>query len=265
MSCSRLVVRSNHSQILFHAIDTRYQIPDHIGTSILRAAVCIYISEMMAYSLLRLTAFVPIVANVRGFTIAKHIGSLATTTTPQTTTTLFKGTKTSLAMSSSASVSVAEVKVGDTIPAVTMSELTSDGGKPDSINLSEICAGKKVALFGIPGAFTPGCSKSHLPSFMEAQGELKAKGVDLTICVATNDAYVMEAFGRMSGGSATGIRFLSDGAGELSKALGLVMETPVGIRTKRFSLIADDNVVTHFFSSAKESSDTWAPAVLSAL
>jgi len=74
-----------------------------------------------------------------------------------------------------------------------------------------------------------------------------------------------QAWGRNSGGAAKGIRFLADGSAELTKALGLVMDTPAMVRTKRFSLIADDGVVTHYFSSAKESSDTWAPAVLSAL
>jgi 2-Cys peroxiredoxin 5 len=121
------------------------------------------------------------------------------------------------------------------------------------------------ALFGVPGAFTPGCSKSHLPSFIEAQNDLKAKGVDLTVCVATNDAWVMEAWGRTSGGTAAGIRFLADDTGELTKALGLSKESPAMLRMARFSLIADDNKVTHYFSSAKQASDTWAPAVLSAL
>ena len=162
-------------------------------------------------------------------------------------------------------LNMAEVKVGDSIPSIEMKELTEQGGSPSSVVLSDLCAGKKVAIFGVPGAFTPGCSKSHLPSFMDAQNDLKAKGVDLTICVATNDAYTMEAWGRTSGGSDAGIRFLSDAEGKLTKEFGLVMETPVGIRTKRFSLIADDNKVVHYFSSAKESSDTWAPKVLAAL
>lgn len=100
---------------------------------------------------------------------------------------------------------------------------------------------------------------------MDAQADLKAKGIDMTICVATNDAYVMEAWGRTSGGADAGIRFLADDSGALTRALGLVMDTPVGIRTKRFSLVADDNKVTHYFSSAKQSSDTWAPSVLSKL
>ena len=118
------------------------------------------------------------------------------------------------------------------------------------------------------------------------------KGVELTICVATNDAYVMEvsklslgsflvycdhspyftsvffrwqAWGRTSGGADAGIRFLSDATGDMTKAFGLEMDTPTMLRTKRFSLVADGNVVTHYFSSEKESSHTWAPAVLSAL
>jgi peroxiredoxin len=158
-----------------------------------------------------------------------------------------------------------EVSVGDTIPDVTLTELSSGEDKPVDVKIVDLIAGKKVAIFGVPGAFTPGCSKSHLPSFMEAQEELKGRGVDMTICVATNDAYTMEAWGRTSGGSDVGIRFLADNSGTLTKELGLVMETPVGIRTKRFSLIAEDGKVTKYFSSAKDSSDTWAPNVLSAL
>jgi peroxiredoxin len=78
-------------------------------------------------------------------------------------------------------------------------------------------------------------------------------------------SWATEAWGRTSGGADAGIRFLADDSGSLSKALGLVMETPIGIRTKRFSMIVDDGEVTKYFSSAKQSSDTWAPAVLSAL
>ena len=77
--------------------------------------------------------------------------------------------------------------------------------------------------------------------------------------------FIPQAWGRTSGGADEGIRFLSDDAAELTKAMGLVKETPNGIRTTRFSLIAENGVVTHYFSSAKQSSDTWAPAVLSAL
>jgi len=158
-----------------------------------------------------------------------------------------------------------EVKVGDKIPSVILKEGQPDYGAPKDVNISDLIAGKRVAIFAVPGAFTPGCSKSHLPSFMTAQDELKAKGVELTICIATNDAYVMEAWGRTSGGADAGIIFLSDANAELSRALGLSIEGGILVRTKRFSLIADDGVVTHYFSSAKESSDTWAPNVLAAL
>lgn len=84
------------------------------------------------------------------------------------------------------------VKVGDKIPSVVLSEGQKDYGAPKEVNIADLIAGKKVAIFAVPGAFTPGCSKSHLPSFMTAQDELKAKGVELTICIATNDPYVME-------------------------------------------------------------------------
>ena len=113
---------------------------------------------------------------------------------------------------------MAEVKVGDKLPAVEMTELVSGEEKPKAIDLLEEIKGKKVAIFGVPGAFTPGCSRSHLPSFMDAQSDLKSKGVEMTICVATNDAYVMEAWGRTSGGSDAGIRFFADDAGKLTES-----------------------------------------------
>lgn len=85
-----------------------------------------------------------------------------------------------------------EVQVGGSIPSVTLNELVTGQERPVPVNIAELIAGKKVAIFGVPGAFTPGCSKSHLPSFMEAQTQLQEKGIDMTICIATNDAYVME-------------------------------------------------------------------------
>ncbi len=157
-----------------------------------------------------------------------------------------------------------EIKVGTKIPSVTLMEGIGDF-KTSEVDISQLIAGKKVAIFGVPGAFTPGCSKSHLPSFIAAQKELKEKGVELTICIATNDLYVMEAWGRESGGKEAGIMFLSDSNADLSKALGLVINNGIMPRTKRFSLIAEDGVVTHYFSSAEQASDTWAPAVLAKL
>ena len=159
---------------------------------------------------------------------------------------------------------VKEVKVGDTVPSITLQEGLPEFGKKD-VNISELIAGKKAIIFGVPGAFTPGCSKSHVPSFINAKEELQEKGIDLIICIATNDLYVMKAWGEQSGGTEAGIVFLSDGSAELTQALGLVMETPMMPRTKRFTMIAENGIVTHYFSSAEESSNTWAPAVLAKL
>ena len=177
----------------------------------------------------------------------------------------FVGRSVTFLMASTLDNVAQEVKVGDKLPNVVLIEGQPDFEKPAQIDLGKLIAGKKVAIFAVPGAFTPGCSKSHLPSFIDAQDELKAKGVDMTICVATNDAYVMEAWGRTSGGTDAGIRFLSDANGELTQALGMTIEKPVMTRSKRYSLIAEDGVVTHFFSSDEDSSNTWAPNVLKAL
>ncbi len=103
-----------------------------------------------------------------------------------------KSVRTTAFLSAKEDTMVEEVKVGDKIPNVVLKEGQADYGKPADVNLAELIKGKKVAIFAVPGAFTPGCSKSHLPSFIDAQEELKAKGVELTICVATNDAFVME-------------------------------------------------------------------------
>ncbi|KAL7502490.1 hypothetical protein ACHAXN_000814 [Cyclotella atomus] len=154
---------------------------------------------------------------------------------------------------------VAEVKEGDTLPSVVLKEGQADYASPKDVNLGDLIKGKKVAIFAVPGAFTPGCSKSHLPSFITAQEELKAKGLGPHKWWKLGAAQVVEVT------SDAGIKFLSDANAELSRALGLAIEGDVMVRTKRFSLIADDGVVTHYFSSANESSDTWAPNVLAKL
>jgi len=168
-------------------------------------------------------------------------------------------------MSSVAAETVPEVKIGDKIPSITLKEGQPNYEKPVDVDLAELVKGKKVAIFAVPGAFTPGCSKSHLPSFITAKDDLTAKGVDIIICVATNDAYVMEAWGQSSGGADAGILFLSDANAELTRVFGLDIPSDIFVRSKRYSLIAEDGVVTHYFSSAEESSNTWAPAVLAAL
>mmetsp|Transcript_29124 Transcript_29124/g.70213 ORF Transcript_29124/g.70213 Transcript_29124/m.70213 type:complete len:228 (-) Transcript_29124:182-865(-) len=215
------------------------------------------------------TFFLGIVSTTQGFLShqgqqRQHTKSLSFVGIPRGGGSSSAPSSSSLNNAASDATTMEEVKVGFKIPSCTLQQGLGDFDKKD-VDIAELIAAKKVAIFGVPGAFTPGCSKSHLPSFMTAQDELKSKGVDMTICIATNDVYVMDAWGKQSGGEDSGIVFLSDGSAELTKALGLVMETPMMPRTKRFSLIAEDGVVTHYFSSAEQASDTWAPAVLAKL
>jgi 2-Cys peroxiredoxin 5 len=119
------------------------------------------------------------------FILFSALASISFAFSPHTSAAFHQRSSTSLKMS-------AEVKVGDTLPSVVLKEGQADYASPKEVNLGDLIKGKKVAIFAVPGAFTPGCSKSHLPSFITAQDELKAKGIELTICMATNDAYVME-------------------------------------------------------------------------
>ena len=104
------------------------------------------------------------------------------------------------------------------------------------MNLSELCAGKKVVVFGVPGAFTPGCSKTHLPGYVARAEELKGKGVDEIVCVAVNDPFVMEAWGKARGAEGK-VRMLADAGCQLTRALGLEFDlTDVlgAVRCKRW-------------------------------
>ena len=135
------------------------------------------------------------------------------------------------------------IKVGETLPEVTFRTPTSDGPKP--LTTSEAFAGKTVALFAVPGAFTPTCSAKHLPSYLDKAKELEEKGVDAIVCTSVNDAFVMGAWGK---DQKTGdkILLLSDGNGEFAKALGLEMDGSkfgMGSRSKRYSMLVKDGVV----------------------
>jgi peroxiredoxin len=136
------------------------------------------------------------------------------------------------------------ISKGDQIPAGTLIRMTDEGPRP--ITTEELFKGRKVALFSVPGAFTPTCSAKHLPSFIAKADELKARGVDEIVCIAVNDAFVMDAWGKASG--ATGrVTMLADGNGEFSEALGLTMDGSrygMGKRGQRFSLLVDDGRVT---------------------
>ncbi len=132
---------------------------------------------------------------------------------------------------------------GDRIPDVTLVKATEGG--PEKVQSSDYFAGKKVALFSVPGAFTPTCSAKHLPGFVEKAAELKAKGVDEIAATAVNDAFVLGAWNRANGSS--DITMLADGNGEFAEALGLTMDGSgfgMGKRGQRFSMIVDDGVVT---------------------
>ncbi len=135
------------------------------------------------------------------------------------------------------------VKVGDKLPQAALTISTADGPQPT--NSEDFFAGKKVALFAVPGAFTPTCSARHLPSFVDKAGDLKAKGVDEIACISVNDPFVMSAWGERDGSK--DITMLSDGNGAFAEAVGLEMDGSkfgMGKRSQRYSMIVKDGVVS---------------------
>ena len=135
------------------------------------------------------------------------------------------------------------ISVGDRIPSATLLKATAEGPQP--VETDELFAGRKVALFAVPGAFTPTCSARHLPGFVDKADELKGKGVDEIVCVSVNDAFVLQAWARDSGAEDK-VTMLADGNGDFSKALGLTMDASkfgMGTRAQRFSAIVEDGVV----------------------
>jgi peroxiredoxin len=135
------------------------------------------------------------------------------------------------------------IKVGDRIPSVTLT--TMQDGKPTPVKSEEFFAGKKVALFSVPGAFTPTCSAKHLPSFLDNEEKLKARGVDAIACTAVNDAFVMNAWSAHAGADGR-VTMLADGNGEFARALGLELDATkfgMGMRGKRWSMLVDNGVV----------------------
>jgi peroxiredoxin len=136
------------------------------------------------------------------------------------------------------------IAIGDTIPAATLKEKTAEG--VSDIDLADFLKGRKIALFAVPGAFTPTCSMNHLPGFLENRDSFYAKGVDEIVVVAVNDHHVMQAWAKASGGEGK-IRFLADGSAKFTKALGLENDMSaggMGIRSKRYSMLIEDSRVT---------------------
>lgn len=134
------------------------------------------------------------------------------------------------------------ISVGDRLPDVPLAIATPDGPQPTTSG--EFFRGKKVALFAVPGAFTPTCSVRHLPSFVEKAGELKAKGIDEIVGISVNDPFVMAAWNQ-SDGSAD-ITMLADGNGDFAEAIGLTMDGSkfgMGKRSQRYSMVVNDGIV----------------------
>jgi len=136
------------------------------------------------------------------------------------------------------------IKIGDRLPEATLRLITSDGPRP--VTTGEFFKGKKIVLFGLPGAFTPTCHKNHLPGFVANEAAIKAKGVDLIAMTAVNDPFVLSAWAKASGSEGK-IDFLSDGNADFAKAAGLEFDASaggLGLRSKRYSMLVEDGVVT---------------------
>lgn len=134
------------------------------------------------------------------------------------------------------------ISVGDKLPEANLVKATAEGPQP--VKASEFFAGRKVALFSVPGAFTPTCSAKHLPGFVEKAGDLKAKGVDEIVGTAVNDAFVMDAWNSAAGSD--DITMLADGNAEFVEAIGLTMDGSgfgMGTRGQRFSMVVNDGVI----------------------
>lgn len=142
------------------------------------------------------------------------------------------------------------IKIGDRLPEGTLSEFIETAGEgcalgPNKFNVSDLTKGKKIAIFGLPGAFTPTCSAQHVPGYVKRAADLKAKGIDEIWCISVNDPFVMGAWGREQ--KATGIvRMMADGSAVYTKALGLDADFSkhgMGTRSQRYSMLVDDGVV----------------------
>ncbi len=136
------------------------------------------------------------------------------------------------------------IQVGDRLPEATFTTMTADGPKP--LTTAEVFAGKKVVLFSVPGAFTPTCSKQHLPGYVKQAEELKAKGVAAIACLAVNDVFVMDAWAKSQGADGK-VLMLADGNAAFTKQIGLELDASkhgMGTRSQRFSMIVDDGVVS---------------------
>jgi len=158
------------------------------------------------------------------------------------------------------------ISVGDRMPEGSFAVMTGDG--PDSVSSADLFSAKKVVIFSVPGAFTPTCSAQHLPGFVENASALRAKGVDTVGCMAVNDVFVMDAWGK-DRGVGDAVMMLADGNGDYTRALGLDLDASgfgMGQRGQRFAIVVDDGVATGVYVEGPgEFKVSAAEAVLDAL
>ncbi len=137
------------------------------------------------------------------------------------------------------------IKTGDKVPAGTLTRMTESGPAP--ITTDELFGGRTVLLFSVPGAFTPTCSAKHLPGFVENADALKARGIDAIACIAVNDVFVMNAWGK-AGGATDKVMMLADGNATYARALGLELDASgfgMGVRGQRFAIVVDNGVASN--------------------
>ena len=135
------------------------------------------------------------------------------------------------------------ISAGDRIPDISLTTMTNE--EPTPVSFTDLFAGKRVALFAVPGAFTPTCSQEHLPGFVNQAEQLTDKGIDTVACISVNDVFVMDAWGKSQGADGK-VLMLADGNGEFTAALGLELDASgfgMGSRSQRFSLVANDGVI----------------------
>ena len=138
------------------------------------------------------------------------------------------------------------IAVGDKLPSATLVKATADG--PDQVSTDDFFAGRTVALFAVPGAYTPTCTAKHLPGFVEKAEALKAKGVDEIACTSVNDAFVLGAWAKANGAEA--LTMLADGNGDFARALGLDVDVSrfgMGTRSNRYAMLVEDGIVRQLF------------------
>ena len=157
------------------------------------------------------------------------------------------------------------IQQGDKLPDATLHVMK--GGRPTAVTTADLFAGKRVVLFAVPGAFTPTCSQAHLPGYVAKADEFKAKGIDSVVCVAVNDAFVMDAWGKDK--NADALVMAGDGNGDFTRALGLEMDGSgfgLGKRSQRYAMVVDDGVVSKLaVESAGAFEVSKAEAILEAL